>query len=107
MKLGRPGLQQGRDGYPRSATPTSQLETSIRPRDCGNVYLSVRANHQPAANASLWMHPRVSWLLTFLGFTAFGILNFQYRYLDNLARGLHHTLAIRLFEEMTGAYVGL
>ena len=37
----------------------------------------------------------------------FGILNFQYRYLDNLARGLHRTFAIRLFEEMTGAYVGL
>lgn len=53
------------------------------------------------------MQPRVSWLLMFLGFTTFGILNFQYRYLDNLARGLHHTFAIRLFEEMTGAYVGL
>jgi signal transduction histidine kinase len=67
----------------------------------------VRSNHQPAADASRWIKPRVSWLLTFLGFTAFGILNFQYRYLDNLARGLHHTFAIRLFEEMTGAYVGL
>ena len=65
------------------------------------------SNQQPAANASRWIQPRVSWLLTFLGFTAFGILNFEYRYLDNLARGLHHTFAMRLFEEMTGAYVGL
>ena len=42
-----------------------------------------------------------------LGFTAFGLLNFGYRYLDNLARGVHDTFAMRLFEEMTGAYVGL
>jgi two-component system, LytTR family, sensor kinase len=54
-----------------------------------------------------WNHPRVKWLLTFLGFSAFGLLNFEYRYLDNLARGMHHTFAMRLFEEMTGAYVGL
>ena len=67
----------------------------------------MRSNHQSAADASRWIQPRVSWLLTFLGFTTFGILNFQYRYLDNLARGVHHTFAIRLFEEMTGAYVGL
>ena len=71
------------------------------------MYLSVRSNHQPATNASRWIQPRVSWLLTFLGFTAFGFLNFEYRYLDNLARGMHDTFAIRLFEEMTGAYVGL
>ena len=51
--------------------------------------------------------PAASWLLTFLGFTTFGFLNFEYRYLDNLARGMHHTFAMRLFEEMTGAYVGL
>jgi hypothetical protein len=37
----------------------------------------------------------------------FRLPNFEYRYLDNLARGIHHTFAIRLFEEMTGAYVGL
>ena len=67
----------------------------------------MRSKHQPAANASNWIQPRVSWLLTFLGFTTFGILNFEYRYLDNLARGFHHTFAIHLFEEMTGAYVGL
>lgn len=79
----------------------------MRPRDCGNVYLSMRSNRQPAAHASRLIQPRVSWLLTFLGFTAFGLLNFEYRYLDNLARGMHDTFAIRLFEEMTGAYVGL
>jgi two-component system, LytTR family, sensor kinase len=67
----------------------------------------MRSNHQPAAKVSRWIQPRISWLLTFLGFTAFGFLNFEYRYLDNLARGVHHTFAIRLFEEMTGAYVGL
>jgi two-component system LytT family sensor kinase len=65
------------------------------------VYLPVRPNQQPAAK------PSRSWLLTFLGFTTFGFLNFEYRYLDNLARGMHHTFAMRLFEEMTGAYVGL
>ena len=32
----------------------------------------------------------------FLGFTAFGLLNFGYRYLDNLARGIQHTFATRL-----------
>ena len=67
----------------------------------------MQSNHQSAADTNRWIQPRVSWLLTFLGFTTFGILNFQYRYLDNLARGFHHTFAIRLFEEMTGAYVGL
>jgi two-component system, LytTR family, sensor kinase len=67
----------------------------------------VRSNHQPAANASRWKRHRRSWLLSFVGFTAFGLLNFEYRYLDNLARGVHHTFANRLFEEMTGAYVGL
>lgn len=71
------------------------------------MYLSVLSNHQPAADASRSIQPRISWLLAFLGFTTFGILNFEYRYLDNLARGMRHTFAIRLFEEMTGAYVGL
>src|ERR1700758_3784576 len=73
----------------------------MRGYDCGKVYPSVRSNSQPAAHANR------SWLLTFLGFTTFGFLNFEYRYLDNLARGFHHTFAMRLFEEMTGAYVGL
>jgi two-component system, LytTR family, sensor kinase len=67
----------------------------------------VRANHQRAANAGLRIRPKVSWLLTFLGFTAFGFLNCEYRYLDNLARGVQRTFAIHLFEEMTGAYVAL
>lgn len=47
------------------------------------------------------------WLLVFLGFTALGFLNFEYRYLDDLARDRTHTFAVRLFEEMTGVYVGL
>lgn len=62
---------------------------------------------QPVVNGNRWVKPKASWLLTILGFTAFGFLNFEYRYLDNLARGMRHTFAIRLFEEMTGAYVGL
>jgi len=73
----------------------------MRGYDCGNVFLFVRSHQQPAVHASR------SWLLTFFGFTTFGFLNFEYRYLDNLARGFHHTFAMRLFEEMTGAYVGL
>jgi sensor histidine kinase YesM len=50
---------------------------------------------------------RQAWVLTFLGFTALGFLNFEYRYLDDLARDRTHTFAVRLFEEMTGAYVAL
>jgi sensor histidine kinase YesM len=46
-------------------------------------------------------------ILAWLGFTAFGILNFGYRYLDDLARDRPGTFAMRLFEEMTGVYVGL
>jgi two-component system LytT family sensor kinase len=46
-------------------------------------------------------------LLTWLAFTALGCLNFGYRYFDDLARDRTGTLAIRLFEEMTGVYVGL
>jgi hypothetical protein len=47
------------------------------------------------------MAPYDSWI------HGFRFLNFEYRYLDNLARGIDHTFAIRLFEEMTGAFVGL
>jgi two-component system, LytTR family, sensor kinase len=50
---------------------------------------------------------RATWLLTFLGFTALGFLNFEYRYLDDLARLRQNTFTIRLFEEMTGAYSGM
>jgi two-component system LytT family sensor kinase len=46
-------------------------------------------------------------LLVCLGFTALGILNFGYRYLDDLARDRTGTFGIRLFEEMTGVYAGL
>jgi two-component system, LytTR family, sensor kinase len=60
-----------------------------------------------SAKANRWIKPKPSWLLTFLGFTAFGFLNFEYRYLNDRARGIHHTLGMRLFEEMTGVYVGL
>ena len=53
------------------------------------------------------MSRKQAWLLTFLGFTALGFLNFEYRYLDDLARDRTHTFAPRLFEEMTGVYVAL
>jgi signal transduction histidine kinase len=46
-------------------------------------------------------------LLTCLGFTTLGVLDFGYRYLDDLARDRTGTFGIRIFEEMTGAYVGL
>ena len=36
--------------------------------------------------------------------TVLGLLNFLYRYLDDLARAHHGTLAARLIEEFTGAY---
>jgi two-component system, LytTR family, sensor kinase len=71
------------------------------------VYSFVPSTRQPVFQANPWQWPKASWLLTFFGFTAFGLLNFGYRYLDNLARGIQHTFANRLFEEMTGAYVGL
>lgn len=50
---------------------------------------------------------RQAWLLTFLGFTTLGFLNFEYRYLDDLARDRRDTFVVRLFEEMTGVYVAL
>jgi two-component system LytT family sensor kinase len=53
------------------------------------------------------MGRKQAWLLVFLGFTALGFLNFEYRYLDDLARDRTHTFAPRLFEEMTGVYVAL
>src|ERR1700723_2839978 len=65
------------------------------------------SKEQSVVNGNRWVKPKASWVLTILGFTAFGFLNFGYRYLDNLARGVHDTFAMRLFEEMTGAYVGL
>jgi two-component system, LytTR family, sensor kinase len=67
----------------------------------------VTSPRQPAVRTNLPPEPKVSWLLTLLGFTAFGLLNFEYSYLNDLASRIHHTFAIRLFEEMTGAYVGL
>jgi sensor histidine kinase YesM len=53
------------------------------------------------------MSGKQAWLLVFLGFTAFGFLNFEYHYLDDLTRDRTHTFAPRLFEEMTGVYAGL
>jgi LytS/YehU family sensor histidine kinase len=47
------------------------------------------------------------WFFLFFWFAAIGFLDFEYRYLDDLARDHQHTFAMRLFEEYTGAYAGL
>lgn len=50
------------------------------------------------------MSRTTAWSLLFLAFTALGLLNFEYRYLDDRARGFTHTFSMRLFEEMDGIY---
>jgi signal transduction histidine kinase len=80
---------------------------SPKGRDCDNVYLSMQMNLQSVPERYAMMSRKRAWALAFLGFTALGLLNFGYRYLDDLAREHPHTFAIRIFEEMTGAYVGL
>jgi sensor histidine kinase YesM len=53
------------------------------------------------------MNRKLAWLLVFLAFTAMGLLNFGYRYLDDLARGRTDTFGRRMLEEATGAYTAL
>ena len=72
-----------------------------------SVYSSVQIEGQTAPVRNAVMSSKKACLLALLGFTAFGLLSFEYRYLDDLARGHAHTFAMRMFEEMTGAYVGL
>jgi two-component system, LytTR family, sensor kinase len=62
---------------------------------------------QPANSHYAFLTRAQSVLLVCLGFTALGILNFEYRYLDDLARHRVGGFGMHLFEEMTGAYVGL
>src|ERR1039458_24913 len=62
---------------------------------------------QPATDRYALMSRTTAWFLVFFGFTAFGFLNFEYRYLDDLANNYQHTFAVRMLEEMTGAYTGL
>jgi two-component system LytT family sensor kinase len=45
-----------------------------------------------------------NWTLGFLVFTAFGLLDFGYRYLDALSRNHPHEVGMRLLEQLTGAY---
>jgi two-component system, LytTR family, sensor kinase len=71
------------------------------------VYSLMQMKLQAAKDPYAVMSRRQVWLLLFLGFTALGFLNFEYRYLDDLARNRTDTFAVRLFEEMTGAYCGL
>jgi two-component system, LytTR family, sensor kinase len=79
-------------------------ESNRKLRGCDNVYSSMQMKLQPAPDRNA-MSRKVAW--TFLGFTALGLLNFSYRYLDDLARQHPNTFAIRIFEELTGAYAGL
>jgi two-component system, LytTR family, sensor kinase len=67
----------------------------------------VRVKTQSADDRNAVISRKTARLLTVLGFTAFGLLSFEYRYLDDLARGHQHTFAMRMLEEMTGAYAGL
>ena len=68
------------------------------------MYASLIAKHQSANDRYRVINRASAWLLVFLGFTALGFLNFEYRYLDDLARNHHDTLRMRMFEEMTGVY---
>lgn len=62
---------------------------------------------QPSSNQRYAvMSRRAALLIGFAGFTAFGLLSFAYRYLDDLARQQQHTFGRRMFEELTGAYSG-
>lgn len=62
---------------------------------------------QPANARYALMSRKTAWFIVFLAFTAIGFLNFEYRYLDDLARSRPHTFGMRTFEEMTGAYSAL
>jgi two-component system LytT family sensor kinase len=79
-------------------------ESNRKLRDCDNVYSTMQLKIQPEPDRNA-MSRKVAW--AFLGFTALGLLNFGYRYLDDLARQHPNTFAIRMFEELTGAYSGL
>jgi two-component system LytT family sensor kinase len=81
-----------------------RTESNRKLRDCDNVYSTMQLNLQPEPDRNA-MSRKVAW--AFLGFTALGLLNFGYRYLDDLARQHPNTFAIRMFEELTGAYSGL
>jgi two-component system, LytTR family, sensor kinase len=48
-----------------------------------------------------------TWPIFFLLFTTLGFLEFSYRFLDDLSRGLAGTLGRRVLEESTGAYTVL
>jgi signal transduction histidine kinase len=69
--------------------------------------VSMRETLQSGTNRYAILSRKQAWLLIFLGFTALGFLNFEYRYLDDLARDRTDTFVVRLFEEMTGVYVAL
>jgi sensor histidine kinase YesM len=79
-------------------------ESNRKLRDCDNVYSTMQLKIQPEPDRNA-MSRKVAW--AFLGFTALGLLNFGYRYLDDLARQHPNTFTIRMFEELTGAYSGL
>jgi two-component system LytT family sensor kinase len=80
---------------------------SEKGRRCDKVYASMQTQLKSGEDRYTVINRKQAWLLTFVGFTALGFLNFEYRYLDDLARDRAHTFGIHLFEEMTGAYVAL
>src|SRR5437763_3997232 len=62
---------------------------------------------QTAQTGHAGMNRKLAWFLVFLAFTAMGLLNFEYRYLDDLARSHTDTFGRRMLEESTGAYTAL
>jgi two-component system LytT family sensor kinase len=90
----------------KTLRPTTRLRSEKGSR-CDNVYASMQTQLKSGEDRYTVINRKQAWLLTFVGFTALGFLNFEYRYLDDLARDRAHTFGIHLFEEMTGAYVAL
>lgn len=70
------------------------------------MYLAVPSKRQSADERYAVMSRVTAWSLLFLVFTVLGLLNFEYRYLDDRARGFTHTFGMRMFEEMDGIYCG-
>lgn len=71
------------------------------------MYPAVPGKHQSTTQRYAVMSRATAWSLLFLAFTVLGLLNFEYRYLDDRARGFTHTFGIRIFEEMDGIYCAL
>jgi two-component system LytT family sensor kinase len=71
------------------------------------VQLALQIQYRSAIKAQSILGRVQARVLFFLGFTALGLFNFEYRYFDDLARRHQGTFAMRIFEEMTGVYIAL